>query len=187
MTDSNTPPDMRAAAMDLVDRGFAVIPIQPADKRPYVKWSELNHVGHDKVLAWWRLWPEANIAILTGHRSGGLLVLDVDPRNGGTHVGLPPTRFTITTGGGGKHLYYRAPQGAEKLPKQASPGLDVKFEGGYVIAPPSLHSSGRRYEWDAAIPRVDDLRECPIQAVVNGEAMLERSVRDCGRTPCMAR
>ena len=107
---------------------------------------------------WWAMWPDANVGILTGTESG-LVVLDVDPRNGGDmaldellaeHGPLPPT-VECLTGGGGRHLYFKHPGGNVKGAAGAlGPGLDLKAGGGYVVGPPSLHASGRRYEWRAS-------------------------------------
>jgi Bifunctional DNA primase/polymerase, N-terminal len=91
-----------------------------------------------------------NIAILTGARSGGLVVGDVDPRHGGTldalwARGWPRETPIEQTGGGGWHVYCRA----DDLPSvdAYATGIKVKSEGKLVIASPSLHSSGRRYRW----------------------------------------
>jgi hypothetical protein len=81
----------------------------------------------------------------------GLLVLDVDPRHGGDDSvadlpPLPPTR-EAATGGGGRHLYYRAGVKIRCSAGRLGPGLDVRGEGGYVVAPPSVHPSGQLYRW----------------------------------------
>ena len=95
-----------------------------------------------------------NIAVATGSRSG-IVVIDVDEEAGESslrklekkHGALPETIETIT--GRGRHLWFRAPDGvvtrnsAGKLGK----GIDVRGEGGYVVAPPSVHPSGRAYTW----------------------------------------
>lgn len=103
-----------------------------------------------RIRAW--KWETANIGIATGERSG-LVVLDVDPRNHG-HVelckligrlGKLPEGPTAFTGGRGVHLLFRYPGIA--LRGKAAPGVDVKADGGYVVAPPSVHSSGRTYDW----------------------------------------
>jgi hypothetical protein len=119
----------------------------------------------DQVCAWWRRWPNANVAIAAGSRSG-IVVLDVDPRHAGhrtladleTRYGSLPKAPTVQTGGGGRHIYLRAPNGV-RLSNSAGglgPGLDVRGEGGYVIAPPSQHASGSFYTWDPS-SRVDQV------------------------------
>lgn len=98
-----------------------------------------------------------NVAIATGCTSS-LVVVDVDPRNGGREGldrlqidcgALPPTAM-VATGGGGWHLYFAlagAPAPACRTHVGGYQGVDVKGHRGYVLAPPSLHASGRRYEW----------------------------------------
>lgn len=107
---------------------------------------------------WWERWPMANIGLRTGSESG-FVVLDVDPRNGGDATladlerkhGVLPDTIESLTGGGGRHIYFAHPGGYVKGKAQAlGEGLDLKGDGGYVIAPPSLHISGRRYEWEVS-------------------------------------
>ena len=131
-----------------------------------------------QITAWWDQWPAANIGIATGTRSG-LLVVDIDPRHGGDdslrdlelqHGRLPETPTVIT--GAGEHRYLRHPGGYVPS-KPIAPGIDVKADGGYVVSPPSIHASGRRYAWDAALG-LGDLPLAPAPAwVVN----LTREVR----------
>src|SRR5262249_58182379 len=75
-----------------------------------------------------------------------LAVVDIDPRNGGDldDVGPVPDTWTVETGGGGWHLYFRY-TGTALLGKLGQ-GIDVKHNG-YVVAPPSIHPSGRCYCW----------------------------------------
>ncbi len=100
---------------------------------------------------------------MTGPESG-ILVLDVDGKTGeeslidferrGFHW---PDTLTVRTGGGGQHLYFKWPEGASvrNSAGKIAPGLDIRGQGGYVVAPPSLHASGARYEInEAAIPPV---------------------------------
>jgi hypothetical protein len=103
----------------------------------------------EQVKAWWTKWPFANIGLALGN---GRLVLDIDPKNGGTleSLGVLPETAMVRTGSGGYHLvfYYdkqqhRITNSSGSLPK----GIDVRGEGGYVIAVPSIHVSGKRYEW----------------------------------------
>ena len=106
------------------------------------------------IEGWWTNWPDANIGIVTGVGSG-LAVLDIDPRHGGDdtlaelveqHGGLPET-IEVATGGGGVHLYFACPAVGQRSKNAFRPGLDLKADGGYVVAPPSLHESGEYYAW----------------------------------------
>lgn len=129
-------------------------------------------VDTGQIREWWAKWPRANIGIACG--KSRLVVLDVDPRHGGDgslselvkrHSGalgalsqatqaLVAT-LTSDTGGGGTHYLYTAPEGApirNKANLDGLAGLDVRGDGGYIVASPSLHVSGARYQWqDASI------------------------------------
>lgn len=117
-----------------------------------------------QIADWWRAWPWAGVAIRTGAPSG-LVVLDIDPAHGGllslderirSRELTAETLDTlqVCTGGAGRHLYYQHPQTkvpntSGQLPRiGATPGLDLRGDGGYIIAPPSPHLSGRRYLWE---------------------------------------
>ena len=92
-------------------------------------------------------------AIRTGTVSG-LCVVDIDPRKGGQLVRdlMTPTA-TVATGGGGWHLYYRHPGGPLLAALPGRTGVDVKADGGYVVAPPSVHpGTGRPYRWAGERP-----------------------------------
>lgn len=108
----------------------------------------------DVIGRWWASWPNANVAVRTG-ASSGLVVVDVDPAHGGDrsldallarHGPLPGCR-TIRTGSGGCHFYFAHPGRpvANDAGSRLGAGIDVRGDGGYVIAPPSVHVSGRRY------------------------------------------
>lgn len=103
---------------------------------------------------WWRRWPGANVGVVTGADSG-IVVLDVDGGEGAAALdelegefGEFPETPAAETGGGGKHIFFAHPGGT--LPNSArrvGPGLDVRGDGGYVVAAPSGHASGRAYRW----------------------------------------
>lgn len=109
-----------------------------------------------QVASWWRRWPEANIGVVTGAASG-LLVVDLDPAKGGfaswteacaRSSSDEPITLRARTGSGGLHLYFRYPTGIAVRNKQGIwPGVDIRGEGGYVVASPSLHISGGQYPW----------------------------------------
>ena len=112
----------------------------------------------DRVRQWWETDPSANIGILTGQVSG-LLVLDVDLRSGGfeslENLEREHGRFLSSmealTDGGGVHKYFSLPRGvlmpSRQLDPDRYPGIDIKAEGAYVVAPPSTHVSGKTYRW----------------------------------------
>lgn len=125
---------------------------------------------------WWTQQPDANIAIRTGHASG-LLVIDIDdkPHEGRdgpatwrrlltVHAdGETPETVEALTGSGGRHLYFQMPPGVS-IPSSKDaigPGLDIRAENGYVIAPPSTHVSGRAYTWDA-FSHLEDVALAPV-------------------------
>jgi hypothetical protein len=98
--------------------------------------------------------PDAGVGIVTGAVSG-LVVVDVDLRHGGDvsleglerEHGRIPTTVECRTGGGGRHLYFTHPGGLIRNKVGLAPGVDLRGDGGYVVAPPSVHSSGVRYAW----------------------------------------
>lgn len=105
---------------------------------------------------WWSMWPEANIAIVTGHRSG-LVALDEDSYKGGdeslaelikSYHALPETVQQLTGGGGVQYLFTSPAHPVGNSASALGQGLDVRGDGGYIIAPPSLHVSGKRYQWE---------------------------------------
>ena len=147
---------MNAAIHDYIGRGWSIIPIRPGDKRPLVRWEEFQHrhPSEAEAGAWFYRWREAGIGILTGAISG-LVVIDVDVRHGGDvaleHLEREHGRFPMTvecrTGGGGRHLYFAHPGGLVRNKVGLAPGVDLRGDGGYVVAPPSRHASGLQYAW----------------------------------------
>jgi Bifunctional DNA primase/polymerase, N-terminal len=123
-------------------------------KHPMGKWNLATVPGPTDPATLARLWrqnPWANIALLTGARSG-VVVGDVDPRHGGTldalwALGWPQDTVIAQTGGGGWHVYVRNPVGGLATVNSYAPGVELKAEGSLVIAPPSAHPSERRYRW----------------------------------------
>lgn len=105
---------------------------------------------------WWDKWPLANIGVRTGAISG-IVVLDVDSYNGGdegldtlvVEYGALPETLVAGTGGGGRHLIFAHPGEGKDVRNKAglAPGVDVRGDGGYIVAPPSLHVSGELYQW----------------------------------------
>ena len=180
--------ELAEAALTCADRGWPVIPLHHVTvagcscsrgaacptpgKHPRITlWVTNASTDPGQVRSWWRQWPHANVGLLTGSRSG-VLVLDEDPRHGGDealkdlerqHGALPDTVVTLT-GGGGHHFWFQYPAHQHVRSRSAFGGhlgLDVRGEGGLIVVPPSIHASGRRYEWEVS-GHPDDL---PLAAV----------------------
>jgi Bifunctional DNA primase/polymerase, N-terminal len=109
--------------------------------------------------------PDGLLAIRTGTASG-LCVVDIDPRDGGAidYTVMTPTA-TVATGGGGWHLLYQHP--GEHVPsRRIRPGVDIKADGGYIVAAPSIHPSTRQpYRWVGGRP-VSEIAP-PLRAYIN--------------------
>jgi putative DNA primase/helicase len=163
------------AALALAARGLPVFPLHYPNHRDGRAWCscgapDCGNIGkhpyarlaprgftdatadRETVERWWGS-TECNIGMPTGAASG-LVVLDVDPRHGGDdslaalerrHGALPAT-WRFLTGGGGEHILFRHPGVAiRNTAGKLGDGLDIRGDGGYIVVPPSLHASGRRY------------------------------------------
>lgn len=137
---------------------WSVIPIGK-NKKPLIEWKKYQgeRASKEQIIEWFTKHPSANIGIITGNVSN-LLVFDVDPRHGGTDEDFKNiTTVKAKTGGGGFHFYFQYEDGVQNS-AGIKPGLDIRGEGGYIIAPPSIHESGNAYEWE-----VNPMSNLPIK------------------------
>ena len=127
------------------ERGWFVLPCYPQQKVPFFPIAKHGYKSASNkpktVAKWFEKSPLLNIGIACA--PSGIVVLDVDYRNGGNIEGLNLDTFTVATGDG-IHLYYRAPKGAT-FPGKLRDGVDIKFNG-YVVTAGSLHENGKFYE-----------------------------------------
>lgn len=176
---------MIETALSYSSRGWAVLPVHNSTngvcsctkrKCPAVgKHPRTNHGlkdatnNPDLITQWWKSWPSANIGIATGKKSG-IVVIDIDPRHGGNETlleliennGPLPDTLKVITGGGGQHLYFKYPGHPLRSRSNIWPGIDVRADGGFVVAPPSVHVSGMKYVWeDQADPSGMPLADLP--------------------------
>lgn len=152
------PAGMADSARAYPARGWSVIPMQPRGKRPLVTWREFQQriAGEDEIAHWFSRWPDANVGIVTGQISG-IVVVDVDTRHDGpasvaeaeSRYGPLKATVEVATGGGGRHLYHAHPGETTANRVAMLPGIDLRGDGGCVVAPPSVHPCGRRYAWVA--------------------------------------
>ncbi len=143
------------AALSYLRRGWSVIPVNQ-NKCPLIPWQpfQLRRATEEEIRGWFEKYPKAGVGIVCG-KTSGLVVLDIDPRNGGdttlanwSERGLRlPEGPTAKTGSGGCHFYLRHPEGEVPTIAGLARGIDLKSEGSYVKAPPSPHPSGQTYAW----------------------------------------
>ncbi len=148
-------------AKQYLAQGWSVIPIKSGLKTPSIP-SWLEYQKRQPTLAeitkWWTEHPDDNIALVCGKISG-VIVVDIDPKSGGTTEGLqlPPT-LCSRTGGGGQHIFYKWNKDLVGAKVGIKAGIDIRSEASYVVLPPSLHASGSTYEW---INEGEDLADPP--------------------------
>lgn len=143
--------DVGKAALEYLELGFSVIPLG-LDKRPMLSsWRSFQKrvAIPSQVEGWFQQWPDAGVGIVTGWLSR-LVVVDLDSEKAVEFVREQNLRFkppTVKTGKG-YHLYYRYPVEKEiRNSVNEELGLDIRGNGGYVVAPPSMHPTGYRYRW----------------------------------------
>lgn len=151
---------MKEWALRYAHLGLAVFPVKEKGKAPATPHGCKDATTDAlQIETWWNINPQHNIGIATGSRSGGLVVIDLDideekGKNGyetlkewqKEHGDLPETWISIT-GNGGYHYFYRD-TAANKNKVALYDGVDIRGEGGYIVAPPSIHPNGHTYEWE---------------------------------------
>jgi RecA/RadA recombinase len=139
-----------------ISNGWQVLPLANKDKRPMIPWKNGGSTDLATVTGWFDMWQHANIGIVTGKKSG-IVVLDVDHGHGGEDTllvlmdkyGVLPETPISRTGGGGLHYIFQHPDfDISNSAGKIGQGLDVRGDGGQICAPPSIHPSGNRYKWD---------------------------------------
>lgn len=141
-------PEMMTSALFYAARGWPVFPC--SGKKPRTD-NGLHGATTDpaQIREWWKKWPNANIAIATGLVSG-VYVVDEDEGGAPTIAALDlPETLTVKTANG-RHLYFKRPDGDrwQNSTKKLGPGVDTRGDGGYVLAPPSIHPETKKvYEW----------------------------------------
>ena len=149
LADGTVVPDCRRDLLNIADlqaRGWSVIPLMPRSKRPSIPWQEYQRrLATIDELERWFAKPGFNVGIVTGTLSG-IFVIDADTANAVAWalVNLPPCGLRVRTSKG-MHFYY--PLGKRPIRNKARirDGIDVRAEGGYVVAPGSVHENGHIY------------------------------------------
>ena len=150
-------------ALNYQKKGFSIFPLWNGTKdKPLVSWKKYMYekASEDEIRNWWAKYPNANIAIVTGKISG-FFVLDTEKDFDLTSIEVPKFTPTVKTGSGGRHFYFKIPDGEEVgthieiWGKDIKSKADIKSNGGYVVAPPSFNQEKNSYyEW---LVRLDEL------------------------------
>jgi hypothetical protein len=131
-----------------------------AGKHPLISgWRKAATTDVSLIRLWWKAWPLANVGLLMGGEAR-LVTIDVDGEEGRAslaklevvHGPLPLTLSQVTGRiGGGEHRLFKVPPGLEmdrvRNRVKIAPGIDVRAEGGLIVAAPSIHPTGTRYRW----------------------------------------
>lgn len=168
------------SALALAAQGWRIFPCDPHPEKPRAKrplvvadrdaagksiegsgWPMKASCDPEQIRAWWARWPNALIGMAPGWAGG--YVVDLDPKGEAVEavearlaeaIGGPLPRGPRTiTQSGGRHLWFRRPDGAH-WPNDP-PGLkniDIRCDGGYVILPPSRLANGNAYAWEGGVP-----------------------------------
>jgi len=139
---------MLQAALELLVMGFRPIPIAENSKKPLISWKEFQKKppSENQLVRWWRKWPNANLAVLTGTASG-VDAVDLDVG----HEPWPPEGYELPKGcvvrtpRGGYHYFYRHTPGVQSSAGRLAKGVDIRGDGGYVLVVPSV-VNGKGYE-----------------------------------------
>jgi hypothetical protein len=129
---------------------FSVIPLKPASKEPAIKWKKYQSQGPtaEEIKNMFGKDDEHNIGIVTGKISG-IVVVDLDSPEAiqfSKDKNFPDTPTVETSKG--LHLYFKYKKGVRNSQARSDlPDIDIRGNGGYVVAPPSIHPDGKRYKW----------------------------------------
>jgi hypothetical protein len=138
---------------------LSVIPVRPDNKKPYCKWAEFQTKNADRnqITEWFKEYQDAMIAIVTGKLSGVMVIdCDSEPAYQGIKASLPGIKTWEAKSPRGYHLYFKYPHDKE-VNNSASiiNDVDIRGEGGYIIASPSINKEGKEYSWITSPDKCD--------------------------------
>lgn len=140
--------DILETARELIELGCSLIPVG-RDKKALIPWKEYQErrASGDEVRGWLRRFPAMNLGIVTGEISG-LVVVDCDSEKARRRLDqyLSGTRPPEVKTPKGYHLYFEYAPGLKNAAR-VLPKIDIRTDGGYVVAPGSLNADGGKYEW----------------------------------------
>lgn len=140
--------------LQLADMGLRIHPLSTKNKIPLLdEWTRKASASEEVIKKWGSKFKDCNWGIATGLESG-VFVVDIDPKNGGDRTWAAmmngnsvPKTPEVVTGTRGTHLYFRYPTNIVVSNSSIGKGVDIRGEGGNIVAPPSVHPNGNRYAW----------------------------------------
>lgn len=172
-------------ALEYLRLGLSVIPVAK-DKKPLVQWKNFQTIPAtpEQVQSWWLQYPDCNVGIVTGQLAG-ITAVDVDSKVELQYVKklVPATVPRFTTGRGGQYLFKWNGEG--NTVKVHGRDIDIRGEGGFSVAPESVHSNGSVYKWIVPFSRQElttmpgELKPRIIESVQQTQALtFEQGTRD---------
>jgi putative DNA primase/helicase len=175
--------------------GYSVIPIRTKTKKPLVPWKKFQSVRPElgQIYSWWMESPDAGVGIVLGQISR-LVVIDIDSDDGqktlkasGVYLEEFPT--SVAASSRGHHFYFSYPKECQVKTIKFTGG-EIRSDGSYIIAPPSVHPDGHQYEWKLSpFDSPPMLLPIKIQEFAIGHSPREIPMRDAtlattgGKTP----
>lgn len=172
--------------------GFSIVPLQPKNKMPMINWAKYQEfpAGLGEVEKWWASYTAKdkcpNIGVVCGEVSERLIVVDIDPRKGGSVkkveevLGVPlPATVQALSGGVDKgiHYYYRDYTGTAPLKTFVlTDGVEVRCDGSVIVVPPSIHPvTGNLYAWKYS-PYEYEISQAPNQLLEAAQLSAQRKI-----------
>jgi len=173
------------SAIAYAERGWRVFPCIKKAKTPYIAhWPDRATSDPEQIREFWDIFPEANVGLVTG-RTSGIFVVDIDGEEGDKSLlsiqqaSYIPDTLRVKTARGW-HLFFQYPPTGEvrNSAGQLGTGLDVRGEGGYVIAPPSVHPSGHVYTFAKSDESVAEAPDWLLSRITVGPAACDPTFGD---------
>lgn len=174
------PETLLQAAERYAKSGWYLFPLKPRDKKP-ITTHGLDDASNDldTIRRWWTQTPQANIGLNCGKSGLVVIDLDMDEKKGENGIAewkkiteknrLLVNTSTSITGSGGRHLIFKSIDiPVRNSQDRLALGIDVRGEGGYIVLPPSIHPSGKPYEWLDTTNTIE-LFPVPIAEILNKE------------------
>ena len=168
--------------------GLEIFPCNDNKKTPLTKHGFKDASADEQVInSWWDKYPDANIGLPTG-KTNNLIVVDVDVKNDADGMaslkqlqdecGEFDTRI-VHTPSGGLHFYFNYPADVDTIKNRANmkPGIDIRADGGYVIAPGSS-IGGNYYEFDDKYKEISELPQNLIKMLTNSSSSVRAGFND---------